>query len=128
MAADILPISKYLTLISQKRVLDKRTGEILDVDHPIVKNESFLYKDSNALLSLSQRADVVYGLDTAQISLRLKTSDGILPAKKGFLIEVFFSGSDGTLKRMYKEDVEDPIDDSQTISDGFSNYLKIEVT
>lgn len=125
--ADILPISKYLTLISQTRVLDKRTGQVIDITNPIVKDESFLLKDTNALLSIDERADVVYGLDTAYISFGLKTSDGAIPTINGFLIEVFSSGSNGKLKRMYEEDVEDPIDDSQTISDGFSNFLKIEV-
>lgn len=125
--ADILPISKYLTLISPTRVLDKRTGEILDITNPIVKNESFLYKDANSLLSISQKAEIVYGLDSAVINLALKTSDGIIPPQNGFLIEVYSSSSTGALKRMFREDVEDPIDDTQTISDGFSNFLKIEV-
>lgn len=83
-------------------------------------------KASAPVTSISDNVQLVYGLDSTKIDLQLKTSDGVSQVKNGFLIEVFFSGSDGKIKKLFKEDVEDPLDDDQTISDGFSNYFKLE--
>lgn len=130
MSDKILPLTPNLTLISADKVLDKRTGNILSIKHPLVQSEakSFFEKKSNvSALSIGDKVDFVYGLESTKIDLQLKTSDGISEVKNGFLIEVYLSGSDGKIKRLFKEDIEDPLDGDKTISDGFDNYFILEV-
>lgn len=130
MTDKILPLTEHLTLITETKVLDKRTGNILSINHPTVQAEAknFLErKNSVSAVSVGDKVDFVYGLESTKIDLQLKTSDGPMEAKNGFLIEIYLSGSDGKLKRLYKEDIQDPLDGDKTLSDGFSNYFKLEV-
>lgn len=125
----ILKITEHLTLIGTDRVLDKRTGNILRVNDPKVKKEvqDYLSKQTSTATSVNTNWEIVYSLTSQKIDFMLKTSDGPIEPKVGFLIEVYNSGSDGKLKRLYKEDLEDPLDGNNVISDGFSNYFKLEV-
>lgn len=130
MADKLLPLTQHLTLITDDKVLDKRTGNILSIKHPLVQTEAksfFERKNSVSAVSIGDKVDFVYGLESTKIDLQLKTSDGISEVKDGFLIEIYLSGSDGKIKRLYKEDIEDPLDGDKTISDGFDNYFKLEV-
>lgn len=125
----ILKITENLTLIGNDKVLDKRTGNILKVSDPKVKADvqNFLNKQTNVATNVNTNWEVVYSVASQKIDFALKTSDGVLQPKVGFLVEVYNSGSDGKLKRLYQEDLEDPLDGNNVISDGFSNYFKLEV-
>ena len=125
----ILKITETLTLIGSDKVLDKKTGNILKINDPKVKKEieNFMSKNTPVATSVNTNWQVVYSLTSQKIDLTLKTSDGPIEPKVGFLIEVYNSGSDGKLKRLYKEDLEDPLDDNNVISDGFSNYFNLEI-
>ena len=125
----ILKITETLTLIGSDKVLDKKTGNILKINDPKVKKEieNFMSKNTPVATSVNTNWEVVYSLTSQKIDLTLKTSDGPIEPKVGFLIEVYNSGSDGKLKRLYKEDLEDPLDGNNVISDGFSNYFNLEI-
>ncbi len=125
----IYPITKNLTLIGKDKVLDKTNGSIKKITDPSVASQitSFFNQSNLTVKNLSQQADVVTSVDTKVIDFYLKTSDGIIESKNGFLIEVYASGSDGKLTRLYQEDVNDPLDGNNTLEDGFTNYFTIEV-
>lgn len=130
-ANKIFPLTPYLTLIAPGVVLDKRTGAIVSIKNANsqIKDEivSYFNKENITIQALNSQADVVTSVDYQIIDFYLKTSDGKLTPKDGFLIEVFDSGSDGKLVRLYKEDLQDPVDNNNVIQDGFSNYFTIEV-
>ena len=70
--------------------------------------------------------ELVVGLETKTIDFKLGNSEGTTPSNNGFLVEVFDSGSDGKITRLYKEDVVDALND-ETLSEGFENYFILEV-
>jgi hypothetical protein len=64
------------------------------------------------------------GLDEEIIDLTLSDSEGFIEPTYGFLVEVYLSGTDGSLTRMYEEDVVDFANDV-SLSDGFSKYFSL---
>lgn len=142
----ILPLTKYLTIINvqQKsatdhviKVLDKRTGNLRKIDlyasnkadPQLEEIRKVVVEKTNQTLEKINTNDVeiVLSVNSQLINFQLKTSDGPIEPKAGFLVEVFHSGSDGKLKRLYTENLEDPLDEDNVISDGFGNYFKLEV-
>lgn len=125
----IFPLTQNLTLINDGKVLDKRTGNILNLKNTSVLNEikSYFTKNILTITNLQTQAEVVTSVGSSVIDFYLKTSDGIIETKDGFLIEVFESGSDGKLTRLYQEDLNDPVDENKVVDDGFSNYFTVEV-
>lgn len=82
-------------------------------------------KTLNAL-RVDERADIVYALEEKIIDLTLKTSNGIIEPINGFLVEVYSRDANNNLKKMYRENIENPIDENNEISDVFSNYFTLE--
>jgi hypothetical protein len=125
----ILPITRTLTLIGNDKVLDKKNGSIKRATDPEVASEiKYFHNKSNlSVKNLSEDADVVTSVGNTTIDFYLKTSDGVFESKSGFLIEVYESGSNGKLTRLYQEDLIDPLDGNNTLRDGFTNYFIIEV-
>jgi hypothetical protein len=115
-------ISKNLTLLSKDKAIDKQTGMIVPVGYDILLEGKF----RDASPQITKEVEVVVGVDKQKINLSLKSHNGNLPAPSGFLIEVYLSGSDGKLSRVYMEDVVDIVND-EILSEGFSNYLNLEV-
>jgi len=76
-------------------------------------------------LTVHQNVAVVYGRDKALIALNLKGINQNIPPTKGFLVKVYLSGSDGSLKRMYKSAIVDPADES-VVRGSYEQYLNIE--
>lgn len=72
------------------------------------------------------RADIekVKAIDEKTVELVLK-SNQLIETKNGFLIEVFLSGTDGKLTKLYKDSVEDLYGNITEI--GFSEYLEIDL-
>lgn len=127
MAGKILPLTSKYTLIGGNKILNKSNGSIIAATDAIIKEiVSSLGKENITIQALNTQADVVTAIDSQIIDFYLKTSDGKLVPKDGFLVEVYESGSDGKLTRLYREDVQDPVDNNNIIQDGFSNYFTIE--
>lgn len=127
MGNKILPLNERYTLIGGNKVLDKSNGSVMVFSDAIVKDiVASLNKENITINTISPQADIVTSVDSQIIDFYLKTSDGKLTPKDGFLVEVFDSGSDGKLTRLYREDLQDPVDDNNIIQDGFSNYFTIE--
>jgi len=125
----VLPLTKNITLITEDSVLDKRSGKILALSDPKVEREikNYYFKNSIVATEISDTAEAVISLESKVINFIFKTSDGLVDYKNGFLIEVYDSGSDGKLTKMYLEDIQDPLDENKLINDSFSNYFTLEL-
>ncbi len=77
-------------------------------------------------LSVDETFVRIKGKDSVRIDLSLLGRNATVPAPGGFLITVFFSGSDGKYTRLYRDPVIDPAD--LTVARGsFSDYIDLEV-
>lgn len=123
----IIPVSQKLTLYENGKVLDKSNGSLLDTNKQDVADLVARQIDNPRLdaVSVSSNIELVTSLGSMVFDLSLKNSLQAFSGS-GFLVEVYFSGSDGKLTRMYQEDVVDPIDESIIINEGFSKYFKLE--
>lgn len=126
MASDIigLPVGETYTVISNDKVLNKTDGSVSNLEDivPLVQASASLY--SNA--AVAKQVEIVVGVEGKKIDFTLATSEGVMDAPSGYLIEVYLSGTNGQLTRVYKEDVVDVINDN-TLSEGFSNYLVLNM-
>lgn len=68
---------------------------------------------------------VVTGVDEQKIDLNIVSEGKKIQPISGFLVEVYLSGSDGRLTRLYKEDKIDLNGNIQ--NEGFSQYFSIEL-
>lgn len=136
------PLNKYLTLIGKDKVLDKKTGTVKHVSkvvqqpkptrvvasptNPAPVQKPRLPAPPMEDVIIKKEVEVVVGVDGKKIDLSLVSSEGNIEPSAGFLVEVYLSGTDGKLTRVYQEDLVDVLNDD-TLSDGFASYLKLEV-
>lgn len=119
-----LTLGNNISLLNKDFALDKSTGKILNIAEALSRvtpSQSTIGEDA----VIKKEVEVVSGIDKQKIELTLKTSEGLVE-NTGFLIEVYLSGTDGKLTRVYQEDVVDVLND-ETLSEGFSNYLILDV-
>jgi hypothetical protein len=124
-----LPIAKHYVTLSDKKVLDKRTGFVLPIERIVrfdEKDEPTVVAPPPAVKEIKREVEIVAGVGRQRINLKLATSSGEVPAQNGFLIEVFESGSDGKLTRLYSEDLIDELSED-VIREGFQHYLTLKV-
>lgn len=107
-------------LISPDHSLNKKTGLVRPIAN--VDFSSDEWQD----VVINDKAEYVTGIDGKKIEFLLANSNGEFPSANGFLIEVYLSGADGKLTRVYQEDRVDFLS-NENLSDGFSNYLVLEV-
>lgn len=119
-----LPIGKNFTIISKNKVLDKKTGSVHELAKiaPTQRLPTPVVQD----VVVKKEVEVVVGVDGKTIDFSLASSEGTIAPVNGFLVEVYTSGSDGKLTRVYREDLVDVLNDD-TLSDGFSSYLVLKV-
>ena len=124
------PINKTMTLISKDKVLDKKNGSIFNAKDILDRLFTPLGAPSPAPViqdvEIKKEVEVVVGIDGKRIDFTLANSDGVVPSMNGFLVEVYLSGADGKLTRVFQEDVVDVVNDD-TLSEGFSNYLELDI-
>lgn len=77
-------------------------------------------------IHLSDTVQSVGQLGYQTIQLRLQGSNGNIAPTKGFLITVYLSGTDGTLTRMYQNEIID-IADNSVLRGGFGQYITLEL-
>lgn len=101
---------------------------VLDTDSGLIENIfsfSTNINDSKKALSIKKELEVVSGLSRAKIDFTLKSSEGEVSSQSGYLIEVFESGSDGQIIRVFEENIEDILED-RTLKKGFESDLYID--
>ena len=74
---------------------------------------------------IKTEVEKVKNIDEKIIELTLKSEITQVDPQAGFLIEVFLSGSDGRLTRIYKDDLVDL--NGNVIEEGFSRYLVMDI-
>lgn len=126
MASDIigLPVGETYTVISDDKVLNKSDGSVSKIEDiiPLTQVSSSVF----ATAAVAKQVEIVVGVEGKKIDFTLATSEGVIEAPSGYLVEVYLSGTNGQLTRVYKEDVVDVINDN-TLSEGFSNYLVLNM-
>jgi hypothetical protein len=115
------PVGSQHVLISSDKLLEKSSGKVIPIDPSLVSNSSL----SDPVI-ITKEVEVVVGVDGQKIDLSLATSAGPGPIVGGFLVEVYLSGADGKLTRVYRDSAIDVLND-EVLSDGFSDYLVLEV-
>jgi hypothetical protein len=75
--------------------------------------------------AFSKNVEVITGLEEEEVFLRLGSGDGQVSAKDGFLVEVFESGSDGSLRKVNRKRVKSITSDKE-VKYGFESYLNLE--
>jgi len=126
MASDLigLPIGEIYTVISDDKVLNKTDGSVSKIEDVVPLAQVQANTFANA--AVAKQVEIVVGVEGKRIDFSLATSEGAMEAPSGYLIEVYLSGTNGQLTRVYKEDVVDVINDN-TLSEGFSNYLVLKM-
>ena len=74
---------------------------------------------------LRREVEKVKNIDEKVIELVLKSENVKVNPTAGFLVEVFLSGSDGKLERLFEKDLTDLY--GNVLEDGFSNYLIVDI-
>lgn len=145
-----LPIGSIYTLINQNFVLDKTNGSVHKVEkvlEPILRASATpapstpstsntpppppppppiqVLAQPPQVIQIKKEVEVVTGVDRKAIDLSLVSSEGALQSN-GFLVEVYLSGTDGKLTRVYRQDIVDVLSDD-VLQEGFGHYLILEV-
>ena len=118
-----LPIGETYTVISEDKALNKVDGSVVNIRDILPDSPGALLPQDAVI---AKQVEIVIGVEGKKIDFSLSTSEGEMTATNGYLIEVYTSGTDGKLTRVYQEDVVDVINDT-TLSEGFSNYLVLKV-
>jgi hypothetical protein len=113
-------------MLDARRVLNTQDGTVQSLSSYFrTKNQQ---SDVN-VLTISRNLEVVTGLSRGVINLQLKSSEGETPSPGGYLIEVYESGSDGKVVKLFEESVVDVLED-KVLKKGFSSdmFLDVDVT
>lgn len=115
------PIGKDKIMMNPRTVLDTSTGFVSPLtSQPPIEEASF------QVVKVTDDLEVITGLDRAIINLTLESSEGLVADPSGYLIEVFESGSDGTLTKLFEEDIIDALSDD-VFRKGFEGDLFVDV-
>lgn len=141
-----IPLGSNYTLINQNFALDKRNGSVLRAEkvleplfaagstaspttgstpQPPPPSPAQILSQPEQSIEIKKEVEVVLGVERKRIDLSLVSADGTLPSD-GFLVEVYLSGTDGKLTRVYRNDIVDVLKDD-VLQEGFGNYLVLEV-
>ncbi len=110
------PVGRHYVLVAGKKVLDKRSGKVIPLDD---------IDDDESVIEIKKEIEKIDGLTNVSLDLSLVGSKP-MPAKDGFLIEVYESGSDGTLTRVYQTDLVDPFT-NDVVREGFESSMHLKV-
>jgi len=123
-----LPLSKDHVVISETSVLDKITGFILPIEKFVNIKEGKLNiaVQHPTVSQFKEEVEIVAGVGKQKINLSLLDQTGVSDVKDGFLIEVFTSGSDGKLTRVYREELVDELDEN-VVREGFEHFIILSV-
>jgi hypothetical protein len=114
-------ISSDKILIDKDLVLNIKTGQIEPLTIPTVLN------GGNSVVVNQVEENV--GIDEVKIDLKLTNGNREVDSRNGYLIEIFLSGTDGKLTRLYQDELIDPIS-GDVLRESFSEFLvlKVDVT
>jgi hypothetical protein len=83
-----------------------------------------IYRDGS--FTVRENVNKIKGLDSKEIGLKLSTRDGNLPFNRGVLIEVYLSGTDGKLTRLYQTETVDPLSNA-SLRESFERYIHLDI-
>jgi chorismate mutase len=112
--------SRYI-VINDAEAIDKQTGMIINLSE-INPNDKFV-----AVSQVSDDIEVVLGISEREINLSLLQEGAENATNKGFLIEVYESGSDGRVEKLPAEDTYIEATEEEMKKEGFLRYLNIIV-
>jgi len=118
-----MPVSRNYIATSPGQAINIRTGLAQSMNGAQMRQE-LKDKFSQEIISIEKEIEVVAGIDRANFFFRLKSEEGQVPSVNGFLVEMYVSGSDGTLTKIADKTITNPIVDD-VIQDGFDTYLDL---
>lgn len=102
---------------------------IVNLSDPKILNELQTAAKSGQFLSptftLNPVAEAVWSLEAIKFDFSLGNFKNQIPVKNGFLVEIYLSGTNGTLQKLYAKDKIDPITNAIS-ADGFENFFTIK--
>ena len=114
-------IGKDQVMLVDDQVLNTSSGLVQSLLASQVNNQP-----DEVAISVEKEIEVVTGLSRAKINMVLKSSEGEVDDPAGYLIEVFESGSNGEIVRLFEENVEDVLED-EVLKRGFEKDFFIDV-
>jgi len=115
-----LPVAMNMVSLNKSRVLNTSTGAVLSIE------KASLAVVTERVISSRQEIEVIQGIDDANMSFKLKTSEGEVPSRSGYLVQIYSSGSDGQLIKIIQENVENKLNDD-VLEEGFESFLDLKV-
>lgn len=106
-----LKLSNFVSL--KDGFLNKTTGTVSPVLSDLIEGEA------------DNTITIVTGVDEQKIDLNLISEGKRTEPIAGFLVEVYLSGTDGKLTRLYKEDRIDI--NGNVIDESFESYFSVEL-
>lgn len=118
------PIGKDHVMLNRNTVLNTTTGLTLPTS-----NFKQISSTTTKATSVKSEVEVVTGLSRVKIDMVLESSEGSVDDPSGYLIEVYESGSDGSLTYLFEENVVDVLDDTVK-KEGFEQdfFLDVDAT
>ena len=116
-------IAKGWVIASDTEALNVNTGEYQKIS-TFDSQPEFTLEQVVETFSVEEEVEVVSGLDRVLYNFTLKSAEGEVPSRSGFLVEIFEIGSDGRAKKVFEEDVVGI--DNQKVRFGFDDYLFLD--
>ena len=110
-----LPNGQYLDTVSGVAVAASQAQDKI--------KRSMLEKQN---VNVRRTMNRIIGVDDVKIELKLLMRNRELDTGNGFLVEVYLSGTDGKLNRIYANEILDPLDDT-TVRRSLFDYVDLEV-
>lgn len=114
-----LMVRRDMVALDRSKILNTSTGAV-------VPSNFVAPKDELEAVSTRREVEVIVGIDNTDVKFKLKTSDGEVPSRAGFLVQIYESGSDGKITKVIQESVENPLSDD-VVEEGFSSFLNLKV-
>ncbi len=92
-------------------------------DVEVLLNKKLLEKRN---LSVKKTISKILGIDQLEIDLSLSTKKGNIAAKNGFFVEVYLSGTDGKLTRLFQQNIVDA-SSGENIRESFEKFIDLKV-
>lgn len=117
-----LSVGPNLVALDRETVLDTVTGASFPLRNIDLQKLDPVF----TAVGYKSEIEVVLGTDQKVVQLQLKTADGLVIPKDGFLIEVFESGSDGSLTKISQQSMKSLVDDDIK-EEGFDSFLELKL-
>lgn len=113
-----IPLGEDYIALNQAEAIDRRSGGIIPLSSVSLSKK---IPESDLI---NQKIEVILNTDELELNFLLKNADREVESK-GFLIEIYSSGSDGKVQKLPAEDIFRDDETEEIKIEGFLNYIEI---